>query len=66
MVLLLVTLQFQMNRLVIDAGTCVTYDFIDDQDNYRGGAISQVCVYVMKSLHAFTARLPLLVVEDVD
>ena len=28
------------NRLVIDAGTCITYDFIDDNDNYLGGAIS--------------------------
>jgi type III pantothenate kinase len=22
------------NKLVIDAGTCVTYDFIDDENNY--------------------------------
>jgi type III pantothenate kinase len=28
------------NRLVIDAGTCITYDFIDENDNYLGGAIS--------------------------
>jgi type III pantothenate kinase len=28
------------NRLVIDAGTCVTYDFIDENDNYIGGAIA--------------------------
>jgi type III pantothenate kinase len=30
------TLQFPgMNRLVIDAGTCVTFDFIDESDKYR-------------------------------
>ena len=30
----------RMNRLIIDAGTCITYDFVDDGDNYHGGAIS--------------------------
>jgi type III pantothenate kinase len=36
------TLQFpNQNRLVID-GTCVTYDFIDLNNNYLGGAIFQV------------------------
>jgi type III pantothenate kinase len=31
------TLQFpNQNRLVIDAGTCITYDFIDEFDNYLG------------------------------
>ena len=28
------------NRLVIDAGTCVTYDFVDQDNRYFGGAIS--------------------------
>ncbi len=61
------TLQFpKCNRLVIDAGTCVTYDFIDDQDNYRGGAISPGLRLRYESLHAYTARLPLLTLEDVD
>jgi pantothenate kinase type III len=34
------TLQFQHESIVIDAGTCVTYDFIDIENNYLGGAIS--------------------------
>jgi type III pantothenate kinase len=35
------TIQYpKYNRLVIDAGTCVTYDFIDENDNYIGGAIA--------------------------
>ncbi|MEO8516559.1 MAG: type III pantothenate kinase, partial [Flavobacterium sp.] len=34
-------LQFpKQNRLIVDAGTCVTYDFIDQNDVYHGGAIS--------------------------
>lgn len=28
------------NRLVLDAGTCITYDFIDRNNHYLGGAIA--------------------------
>jgi type III pantothenate kinase len=48
------------NRLVIDAGTCVTYDFIDADNKYWGGAISPGLRLRYESLHRFTARLPLL------
>jgi type III pantothenate kinase len=34
MVLAGATLQYPKCNLVIDAGTCVTYDFIDQEDNY--------------------------------
>ncbi len=55
------TLQFpKMNRLVIDVGTCVTYDFIDEQDIYLGGAISPGLRLRYEALHNFTAKLPLL------
>ena len=55
------TLQFpKQNRLVIDAGTCITYDFIDDDDNYLGGAISPGIRLRYESLHQQTAKLPLL------
>ena len=49
------------NRLVIDAGTCITYDFIDANDNYLGGAISPGIQLRYHSLHDYTAQLPLLV-----
>lgn len=59
------TLQFpNQNRLVIDAGTCVTYDFIDDQDNYLGGAIAPGLRLRYEALHNFTAKLPLLPLES--
>lgn len=48
------------NRLVIDAGTCITYDFIDENDNYLGGAISPGLRLRYESLHHYTAKLPLL------
>lgn len=51
------------NRLVIDAGTCVTYDFCDAQDTYRGGAISPGLQLRYNTMHNFTAKLPLLYPE---
>ncbi len=58
------TLQFpKQNRLVIDAGTCITYDFIDEFDNYLGGAISPGLRLRYETLHNYTARLPLLALE---
>jgi len=61
------TLKFpKQNRLVIDAGTCITYDFIDEKDNYLGGAISPGLRLRYESLHNYTARLPLLALESPD
>ncbi|MFP9099529.1 type III pantothenate kinase [Flavobacterium sp. RHBU_24] len=51
------------NRLVIDAGTCVTYDFTDAGDNYLGGAISPGLQLRYNAMHTFTAKLPLLYPE---
>jgi len=51
------------NRLVIDAGTCVTYDFTDSSDSYLGGAISPGLQLRYNAMHNFTAKLPLLYPE---
>lgn len=48
------------NTLVIDAGTCVTYDFVDYQHNYYGGGISLGLHMRFQAVHSFTAKLPLL------
>jgi len=48
------------NALVIDAGTCVTYDFIDANNTYYGGAISPGLSMRYKALNNLTANLPLL------
>jgi type III pantothenate kinase len=48
------------SRLVIDAGTCITYDFIDSNNNYLGGAISPGIRLRYEALHQQTAKLPLL------
>ncbi|MDN3678085.1 type III pantothenate kinase [Flavobacterium paronense] len=54
------------NRLVIDLGTCITYDFIDEKDNYLGGAISPGIRLRYESLHQQTAKLPLLTKNHPD
>ncbi|MFN3403873.1 MAG: type III pantothenate kinase [Cytophagaceae bacterium] len=46
--------------LVVDAGTCVTYDFADQDGNYYGGAISPGLLIRFKALNTFTASLPLV------
>ncbi|TJY37690.1 type III pantothenate kinase [Pontimicrobium aquaticum] len=48
------------NVLIIDAGTCVTYDFINSKNEYLGGAISPGISIRYKSLNNLTANLPLL------
>jgi type III pantothenate kinase len=48
------------NVLIIDAGTCITYDFINAQNQYLGGAISPGIRLRYESLHNHTAKLPLL------
>lgn len=46
--------------LVIDAGTCITYDFIDENGNYFGGGISPGLNMRFQAVHTLTARLPLV------
>ena len=58
-------LQFpNKNRLIIDAGTCVTYDFVDENNVYHGGAISPGLRLRYEAMHNYTAKLPLLTKED--
>ncbi|WP_417350781.1 type III pantothenate kinase [Flavobacterium alkalisoli] len=57
-------LQFpDQNRLVLDAGTCITYDFVDRNNHYLGGAISPGLQMRYDAMHNFTAKLPLLYPE---
>lgn len=44
--------------LTIDAGTCITYDFIDAAGNYEGGSISPGLHMRLKAMHHFTGKLP--------
>ncbi len=48
------------NRLCVDIGTCIKFDFLDEHQNYLGGAISPGLRLRFKALNSFTAKLPLL------
>ncbi|GAA3773570.1 type III pantothenate kinase [Corallibacter vietnamensis] len=50
--------------LIIDAGTCITYDFITQKNEYLGGAISPGIRLRYKTLNNLTANLPLLETEQ--
>ena len=54
------------NVLIIDAGSCITYDFINDKNQYLGGAISPGLNMRYKSLNEFTSKLPLVSFESSD
>jgi len=46
------------NILIIDAGTCITFDFVNQKKQYLGGAISPGIEMRFQSLNTFTATLP--------
>ncbi|MCV6628605.1 MAG: type III pantothenate kinase [Flavobacteriaceae bacterium] len=48
------------NVLVIDAGSCITYDLLTAQGIYLGGAIAPGIGMRYKAMHDYTAKLPSL------
>jgi type III pantothenate kinase len=49
--------------LVIDAGTAITYDYVDAAGDYQGGGISPGLRTRFRALQHFTAALPLVEAE---
>ena len=47
------------NSLIIDIGTCITYDILTDDDRHLGGPISPGMQLRFKAMHEHTALLPL-------
>jgi type III pantothenate kinase len=52
------------NLLIINAGTCITYNFVSSKAVYSGGAISLGLQMRFKALNTFTAGLPLIEVSE--
>ena len=48
------------NTLIIDAGTCLKFDFINNKNEYLGGAIAPGLLMRFKALHTLTANLPFI------
>ncbi len=58
------TLFPNQNILVIDAGTCIKYNFVNNKNEYIGGSISPGLQMRYKALNFYTSRLPLLEVNE--
>lgn len=52
------------NMLVIDAGTCVTYDVLTANNRYLGGYISPGLQMRLDAMHHFTKRLPQVPIQE--
>ena len=50
----------KQNNLVIALGSCITYNFINQYHQFLGGAISPGMDMRFKSMHDYTAKLPLV------
>ena len=48
------------NCLIIDAGTCITYDTLTAAGHYFGGSISPGITMRFEALHHYTGKLPLV------
>jgi len=48
------------NNLIVDLGTCITYDLIDYVGTYHGGGISPGVEMRLKAMHKFTSKLPVV------
>lgn len=51
------------NNLAIGLGTCITYNFINNQNQFLGGSISPGLEMRFKSMNDYTAKLPLVKME---
>ncbi|MCP4550655.1 MAG: type III pantothenate kinase [Bacteroidetes bacterium] len=54
------------NVLVIDAGSCITFDFVNRKNEYIGGSISPGIQIRFKAMNSFTQNLPLIEYKKVD
>ncbi len=54
------------NVLVIDAGSCITFDFVNRKNEYIGGSISPGIQIRFKAMNSFTQNLPLIEYKKFD
>lgn len=47
-------------KVAIDLGTCIKFDFVSENGDYKGGSISPGLRMRYAALHQFTGKLPLL------
>ena len=54
------------NVLLIDLGSCITFDFLNSKNEYLGGSISPGLSMRYKSLNSYTENLPLINPKEID
>ena len=54
------------NVLIIDAGTCITFDVVTKNKEYLGGAIAPGIGMRLRAMHEFTSKLPFIEEQDYD
>ncbi len=54
------TLFQNANILIVDMGTCITFDFLNQNNDYLGGSISPGLNMRFKALNQYTGKLPLI------
>lgn len=61
-----VALSFKnQNTLVFNAGTCLTIEFLNANNEYFGGNISPGLLMRLKAMNTFTQKLPLSTIENI-
>jgi type III pantothenate kinase len=54
------------NKVAIDLGTCIKFDFVNENGTYLGGSISPGLTMRYEALNHFTGKLPLLHAHEPD
>jgi len=54
------------NCLVVDAGSCITYEFLSATGVYLGGNIAPGVKMRLRAMHEFTARLPEVELKGIE
>ena len=52
------------NVIIVDAGTCITYDFLDKDGVFQGGNIAPGIHMRAKAMHEFTSVLPEVEIKE--
>jgi type III pantothenate kinase len=52
--------RFKGPLVVVDAGSCITCDLVDNKNIFKGGTISPGLQMRLQAMHTFTSKLPLL------
>ena len=52
------------NNLVIGCGTCITFNFINEKNEFLGGSIHPGLKMRLQAMHTFTGKLPLIPLEN--